>query len=115
MSDQVPIDMTEEEEKEYKKLVFLTNRGLSQHVDCLSYVNDMNQMNYLAPRMQYDYLFRTIRKTKRPFTKWAKGPKKEDVAFLQKHLDYSERKALDVLTRWPSYAKNLMEVYGEKK
>ena len=115
LTGQGPLDITDDETKEYGKLMFLTNRGLSQHVDCLLYVNEMNQLNWLTPKMQYDYLFKTIRKMKRPFNKWAKGPSEKDVELIQKHYNYSKKKAEDVLQRWPKITKGLAKLYEAEK
>ena len=54
---------------------FLTNRGLSQHKDCVLFANEMNRRHGLDKKMQNDFLINTIRSTKRPFAKWAKSEK----------------------------------------
>ena len=105
LSGRVPLVMTEDDEKEYKKVVFLTNRGLSQHPDLIFYANEINKFSNLPAKMQYDWLFSVVEKKKRPFKKWAKGPKDEDVKLIQEHYEYNERRAKEVLKAWPQIIK----------
>ena len=64
-------------EREYQP--FLVNRALSQHNDCVMYANEMNRRHHLDKKMQNDFLLNTIRSMKRPFAKWAKAEKNDDL------------------------------------
>jgi hypothetical protein len=103
---------TEQDEKDY--VPFLINRGLSQHVDSIFYANEMNINHHLTKKMQYDYLFRSIRKMKRGFGKWAKSEKSEDIELIQRAYKCSERKAKEISRMFPKIG-NLLERYGDKK
>ena len=50
-------------EKQYN--AFLVNRGLSFTPDTILAANEMNVVPFLDKRMQYDYLYSTVRKKKR--------------------------------------------------
>ena len=57
---------------------YITNRAISYHYDCIMQANEMNLRSGLESNMQYDFLFHSIRKYKRPFRKWQKKEKEED-------------------------------------
>ena len=76
---------------------FLTNRALSQHKDCVLFANEMNQRHHLDKKMQNDFLLNTVRSVKRPFAKWAKSEKNNDIECIKLAYGLSDSKALDVL------------------
>ncbi len=82
-------------EKEYSP--FLTNRSLSYHMDCLMFANEMNSRHFIDKKMQNDFLLNTIRSRKRPFAKWAKSEKSEDIECIQQVYNLSSSKAREVL------------------
>jgi hypothetical protein len=82
-------------EKEYSS--FLTNRSLSYHMDCLMFANEMNSRHFIDKKMQNDFLLNTIRSRKRPFAKWAKSEKSEDIECIQQVYNLSSTKAREVL------------------
>lgn len=82
-------------EHDYKP--FLTNRGLSQHRDCVLLANEMNQRHHLDKKMQNDFLLNTIRSMKRPFAKWAKSEKDDDIACVKLVYGLSDSKAREAL------------------
>jgi hypothetical protein len=82
-------------EKEYTP--FLTNRALSQHKDCVLFANEMNQRHHLDKKMQNDFLLNTVRSMKRPFAKWAKSEKNDDIACVKMVYGLSDSKARDAL------------------
>lgn len=82
-------------EKDYN--AFLVNRALSYHMDCILYANQMN-MNSLTPRkLQYQYLFHSIRSMKRKFQPWHKQDKIKDIEYVKEFFGYSDEKAKEVL------------------
>ena len=76
---------------------FLTNRALSQHKDCVLFANEINQRHHLDKKMQNDFLLNTVRSMKRPFAKWAKSEKNNDIECIKLVYGLSDSKALDVL------------------
>ena len=82
-------------ESEY--VPFLTNRSLSYHIDCVSYANEMNRRSFIDKKLQNDFLLNTIRSKKRPFVKWAKSDKSEDIQCIKTVYGFSDTKALEAL------------------
>jgi hypothetical protein len=82
-------------EKEYQP--FLTNRALSQHSDCILFANEMNRRHHLDKKLQNDFLLNTIRSMKRPFAKWAKAEKNDDIECVKLALGLSNSKAREAL------------------
>lgn len=82
-------------EKEY--VSFLTNRSLSYHKDCILFANEMNLRHHVDAKMQNDFLLNTVRSRKRPFTKWAKSEKSEDIECIKIIFGYSNFKAREAL------------------
>jgi len=85
-------DMTESE-----YVPFLVNRSLSYHIDCVSYANEMNRRSFIDKKLQNDFLLNTIRSKKRPFVKWAKSDKSEDIQCIKTVYGFSDTKALEAL------------------
>ena len=82
-------------EKDYAP--FLVNRALSQHKDCLAFANEMNSRHYLEKKLQFDYLLNTVRSMKRPFAKWAKAEKNDDLECVKLVYGLSDSKAREAL------------------
>jgi hypothetical protein len=82
-------------EKEYQP--FLTNRALSQHKDCVLYANEMNRRHHLDKKLQNDFLLNTVRSMKRPFAKWAKAEKNDDLECIKLAFSLSDSKAREAL------------------
>ena len=90
-------ELITDSETEEKYSPFLTNRSLSYHMDCLAFANEMNRRHHLDKKMQFDFLLNTVRSKKRPFTKWAKSEKSEDISCLKQTFGFSDKKAYDAL------------------
>lgn len=82
-------------EKAYKP--FLVNRGLSYYRDCVSFANQMNRRHHLDKKMQSDFLLNTIRSMKRPYAKWEKSERNDDIECIKLVYGYSDTKALEAL------------------
>ena len=82
--------------KEYKP--FLVNKGLSFHMDCIMQANEMNRRSHLDEDMQNVYLINTIRSRKRPFAKWIKAEKNDDLECVKKYYSLSSQKAREALS-----------------
>ena len=87
---------TDEEEKDY--VPFVVNKALSGHIDCIFYVNEMNMNPHLDKRMQYEYLFYSIRKYRRDYQKWLKNKESDNIQLIKEYYGYSTIKAKQALT-----------------
>lgn len=91
-------DIMVDSDTEGKYSPFLVNRSLSYHLDCIAFANEMNRRHHLDNRMQFDFLLNTVRSKKRPFTKWAKSEKSEDISCIKQIFGFSDKKAYDALS-----------------
>ena len=82
-------------EKEY--VPFLVNRSLSYHKDCIMYANEMNRRHFVDKKMQSDFLLNTVRSQKRPFAKWVKSEKSDDLQCIKTIYGFSDSKAREAL------------------
>jgi len=82
-------------EKDYNP--YLTNKALSQHRDCIGLAQAMNERPWLDNKLQYLYLINTVRSMKRPFHKWDKPEKIEDIVCVKTYYGYSDTKAREAL------------------
>jgi hypothetical protein len=82
-------------EKDYQP--FLVNRSLSYHKDCILYANEMNRRHQTDKKLQYDFLLNTIRSQKRPFAKWIKAEKSDDLECIKQVFGLSDQKARDAM------------------
>ena len=77
---------------------YLTNRALSYHYDCILFANEMNRRSFLDKKMQNSFLINTIRSKKRPFAKWLKSEKREELQCVKTYFGYSTRRAKEILS-----------------
>jgi len=86
------------DEYDYKDYVpFVVNRALSYHLDCISYVNQLNLTPGIDKDMQYQYLLNTIRSMKRKFQPWQKSEVDKDIECVKQYFGYSNEKAKEAL------------------
>jgi hypothetical protein len=83
------------DEKEY--VPFLINKALSQHYDCILYVNQMNMNPDLDKKLQYQFYLNSIRSYKRPFQKWLKREAIADLDLVKEYYNFSTEKAKEAL------------------
>ena len=76
---------------------FLTNRSLSYHFDCIMFANEMNRRHHVDKKPQFDFLINTVRSKKRPFSKWNKHQRSEDLECIKTYFGFSDSKANEVL------------------
>jgi hypothetical protein len=76
---------------------FMVNRALSYHPDCLFHANQLNMLYQLDRRLQYLVFLNTIRAKRRPFVKWAKPIKEENLQAIKTYYGYSDKKAAEAL------------------
>lgn len=84
----------EQTERAYQP--FIVNRALSYYPDTILYAQEMNKSNQLDRKLQYDYLFNSIRKRNR-FAKWQKPLENSNISLIQEYYGYSYAKALEAL------------------
>ena len=82
-------------EKDY--VSFLVNRSLSYHKDCVLYANEMNRRHFIDKKLQNDFLLNTVRSQKRPFAKWIKSEKSDDLECIKIVFGFSDTKAREAL------------------
>ena len=82
-------------EKDYQP--FLVNRTLSYHKDCIMYANEMNRRHLADKKLQYDFFLNTIRSQKRPFAKWVKVEKSDDLECIKQVFGLSDQKAREAM------------------
>ena len=80
--------------KKYPK--FVVNQLLSEHVDCVLHVNEMNKYYSLDNALQYHYFLYSIRKSKR-FSPWTKKSTDSDIEIVKEFYGYSNEKARTAL------------------
>ena len=80
LSGKEPIWNSETSPGEYKQ--FMINRGLSYHYDTVMLAQLMNN-DRLQDDLHYQFLFGSVPKKRRPFTKWAKTISDEDIELVQ--------------------------------
>lgn len=89
------VEVTEENKSDY--VPFVINRALSFHFDCLLAANEMNQLHVLDPVLQYNFYLYSLRKYKRPFKKWFKREKNENLVAVKKYYNLSTSHAKEAL------------------
>jgi hypothetical protein len=82
-------------EKSYD--AFIVNRALSLHKDCIFYANEMNRYYILDKKLQNDFLLNIVRSQKRPFAKWVKAEKSEDLECIKQVFGFSNTKAREAI------------------
>lgn len=92
-------DLTNDLELEKVYVPFIVNRSLSYHYDCIFYANEMNlYSSSLEKKLQYHFFINTIRGYKRPFKKWQKLEKIDDLDVIKEYYGYSNERAKEALT-----------------
>ena len=109
------IDEDESLEKEYSP--YIINRCLSGHLDCIMFVNEMNQYHFLPKKIQYDFLLNSLR-TKKRYAPWLRKDEIKDLDCVKRYYGYSNEKAkqaLKILTKDQlNFIKSKFETGGAK-
>lgn len=84
-------DYISDVETEY--VPFLVNKALANHIDCIFYVDEMNNRPNLDKKLQYDYYFYSLKKYKRKYSKWMKDIKSKDVLMVMAYYNCNYKKA----------------------
>ena len=88
--------VTPEDEKSY--VPFVVNKALSFHTDCVLLANEMNLVPTTDKKLQYQFLLHTVRSWRRPFRKWMKLEKTEDLEVVKAYYQVSDPKAKEYLS-----------------
>jgi len=96
INDKKYIMVSPEIERQY--LPFVINRTLSATLDSMPYVEFLNRHPKLPNKMQYDYLYHGLRKTKR-YGKWVKNEKHEYLDDVVTYYKVSMQKASELCER----------------
>jgi len=75
---------------------YVVNRCLSYFPDTLLHANEMNRLNFLDKKVQYDYYLGSIRTRKR-FSKWLKKEEDDDIELVKNYFGYSDKRAREAL------------------
>ena len=73
------------------------NKFLSQHLDCILFVNEMNFSSHIDNKLQFDYFINSIRKKFRKSEKWLKPEDFEAIDLVKEYYGYSTPKAKEAL------------------
>jgi len=87
--------LTLENEKDYTP--YVVNMALSQHIDCVLYVNEMNRYPDLDNKLQYDFYYHSLVAKKRPYQKWLKSTNSPDLINVKEYFSCSTSKAKEAL------------------
>lgn len=87
--------LTDDYEKEYNP--YVVNMALSQHIDCILYVNEMNLNSHIDNKMQYQFYLNILNAKKRSYQKWYKKTESEDLISIKEFFGYSNEKAKEAL------------------
>lgn len=78
--------------------LFMVNRSLSFHIDCVLHVAELNRFPDLDEDQHYHYLKHAIRKYKRKWQPWQKAETvSPELALVKKFYGYTREKAKDAL------------------
>ena len=74
---------------------YQVNKTLSQNLDCILYVNEMNLRPSCDEKLQFDYLINNIRKRFRKAEKWLTPESLTDIDCIKEYYNYSDEKAIE--------------------
>ena len=77
--------------KEYEP--YRINKFLSQNVDSILYVNEMNSRPHCDVELQFDYFINSLRERKRKAHKWLVSESFNDIEVVKEYYGYSNAKA----------------------
>ncbi len=92
LREREPLDL---EEKDY--VPYLVNRALSANLDTVLFANQINQYPNCDRKMQYDYLFHSVRKYKRGFHPWVKPDNHKALLAVCEYFQCSKKKGKETI------------------
>jgi hypothetical protein len=77
---------------------WMVNSALARYIDTILFAAEMNKYYNLDKKMQYDFLFYSIKKKKRGYIPWIKKEKdSEDLSIIKEYYNVSNSKARDII------------------
>ena len=89
------IQVQPEVEKDY--LPYMVNRSLSFSPDTILYANSMNERWILDKKLQYDFLYGSVRRRRR-YDKWMKREEDEMLPLVMELYKINQRRAAEYLS-----------------
>ena len=77
--------------KEY--VPYRINKFLSQNVDSILFVNEMNARPHCDVELQFDYFINSLRERKRKAQKWHVSESFDNIELVKEYYGYSDTKA----------------------
>ena len=97
-------------EKDYAP--YMVNRSLSNFMDTVFLSNEMNKYHQLDKKLQYDFLMKSVKKSKR-FSKWAKPEKSLEIDAVKFVYGVSNEKArVYCKTMKPEDLQSVVDMYS---
>jgi hypothetical protein len=88
------IQVQPDAERDY--VPFMVNRSLSFSPDTILYANMMNEKWMLDKKMQYDFLYGSVRRRRR-FDKWMKREEDDMIPLVMEIYKVNQRRAIEYL------------------
>lgn len=107
------VNLLSEEDNEKLVQPYMINKALSMNMDTVLYADQMNRLYDLPKKMQYDYLFHSIRKRKR-YGKWAKKDDQTILAMVAEHYQCSFNKARKMMQLMTPQQLETIKVLSDK-
>lgn len=76
---------------------YMINKALSNYIDSVIFANNMNMSYHLHKKAQYDYYINIVRAMKRPYAKWYKAQKEDDLEAVKLFFGYSTKQAREAI------------------
>jgi Bacteriophage clamp loader A subunit len=76
---------------------YMVNKALSNYPDTVMAANNMNMNYHLHKQAQYNYYLNSVRAMKRPYAKWFKAQKEDDLEAVKLYFGYSSRRAREAI------------------
>jgi len=90
------------EENKGTYIPFIINRAFSYYLDTVLIANEMNIYATLDPKLQYDFYFFLIRKSKR-FSKWHKRNNLDEIKAISEKYKCNWRRAKEIFNILQTY------------
>lgn len=75
---------------------FIINKCLSAHVDAILFANEMNVLNHIDKKMQYDFYINSLKPRKR-YAPWLRKDELENLELVKQYYGYNHSKAVAAL------------------
>lgn len=83
---------------DHEYIPWRTNYILSNYIDTVLFANEMNMNSFLDNKLQYDFLYHSIRAKKRFFKKTTTNNKNKYFSLIQEHYKYNNERTKEILS-----------------